>query len=492
MQKQPAEINYFFKDGYKEFGKTFLATFRRCGTVIADCWDSVCCHFGELGENALAVIKLDGAFVGFFKAIGFAFMFGLSLGRLIVSAILTPVICFALSIVQTVVLVIFMGLFYFLYSVVFLADWLYRCIKRISTSCPNCQEKYALPTYVCECGAKHTKLVPSRYGVFKRKCLCGRKLRTTFFNGRHKQHGSWICPKCGYELGGPLQVDIPIPVVGGPSSGKTCFINMAITQLEKHAKEKYGLEFKYKPNDALGDDYEANKRNMLNGRLPLKTNDTRLKYYQFYLTPKRVKVKNLVSLCDVAGEAYESNDEIGKQLGYKYANAFLMIVDPLSVRDYRDEIKGEIDISLYKASIRDMDEVLNTLILTLENMKCLTAKTMIKTDVCVVFAKGDIPGLDDKIGMSAIQRYMQENNVRSKYDAANAVCENFLRQYSEENFLNSLKSKFKSVQFFTSSALGHVQNGEGFIGEGVEEPVLWLIDKVSLSINLRSLWGKKI
>ena len=59
MQKQPAEINYFFKDGYKEFGKTFLATFRRCGTVIADCWDSVCCHFGELGENALAVIKLD-------------------------------------------------------------------------------------------------------------------------------------------------------------------------------------------------------------------------------------------------------------------------------------------------------------------------------------------------------------------------------------------------------------------------------------------------
>ena len=231
---------------------------------------------------------------------------------------------------------------------------------------------------------------------------------------------------------------------------------------------------------------------MLNGRLPLKTNDTRLKYYQFYLTPKRVKVKNLVSLCDVAGEAYESNDEIGKQLGYKYANAFLMIVDPLSVRDYRDEIKGEIDISLYKASIRDMDEVLNTLILTLENMKCLTAKTMIKTDVCVVFAKGDIPGLDDKIGMSAIQRYMQENNVRSKYDAANAVCENFLRQYSEENFLNSLKSKFKSVQFFTSSALGHVQNGEGFIGEGVEEPVLWLIDKVSLSINLRSLWGKKI
>ncbi len=491
MQKQPAEINYFFKDGYKEFGKTFAATFRRCGSVIADSWEAVCDYFGDLWENAINVITFNGAFVSFFKAIGYAFMFGLSLGRLIISAILTPVICFTLSVIQAVALFLVMGVFYLLYSVVAFADWLYRCIKRISTSCPNCQEKYALPTYVCQCGAKHTQLVPSRYGVFKRTCQCGRKLKTTFFNGRHRQPGSWVCPKCGYELGSPLQVDIPIPVVGGPSSGKTCFVNMAIAQLEKHSEERYGLEFEYKPNDALGDDYEANKRNMQNGQLPLKTDDTRLKYYQFYLAPKGVKVRNLISLCDVAGEAYDSNDEIGKQVGYKYANAFLMIVDPLSVREYREEIADTVDLSSYKASIRDMDEVLNTLIVTLENMNCLNAKTMIKTDVAVVFAKGDIPGLEEKIGPSAVRRYMQQHNIRSKYDAANGVCEEFLRGYAEDNFLNSLKSKFRSVQFFTSSALGHVQNGEGFTGEGVEEPVLWLIDKVSPSIDLRSLWGKK-
>ena len=90
MQKQPAEINYFFKDGYKEFGKTFAATFRRCGSVIADSWEAVCDYFGDLWENAINVITFNGAFVSFFKAIGYAFMFGLSLGRLIISAILSP------------------------------------------------------------------------------------------------------------------------------------------------------------------------------------------------------------------------------------------------------------------------------------------------------------------------------------------------------------------------------------------------------------------
>lgn len=492
MEKQPAKINYFFKDGYIEFGHTIGKTFQRCGEVICDSWFSVVKSVKNLFSNAISVITIDSPFSSFFKAIGYAFLFGLSLGRLIISAILTPIICTLLSAVQCVVLLLFMMLFYFAYVIIVFADWVYRTCKKISTSCPNCQKKYDLPAYICTCGAKHTRLVPSRYGVLVRRCQCGRKLKTTFFNGRHKQDGKWVCPDCGYELSGPLQVDIPIPVVGGPSSGKTCYISMAISQIEKNASSKYGLDFSYRPNIALGDDYEANKRNMGTGRLPEKTNDTRLRYYQFYLTPKGVKVKNLISICDVAGEAYERNDEVGKQIGFKYANAFLMMVDPLSVRKYREEIAKKISLSKYGASERGMDEVLDTLINNLQNMNCLNSKNMIKTDVAVVFTKCDIPGLADKIGESAVRRYMQLHNIRSQYEAANRVCEQFLIEYEEENFLNSLKSKFKSIQFFTCSALGHVENGSNFAPEGVEEPALWLIDKASASIDLKKKWGRKI
>lgn len=485
MEKQPAKINYFFKTGYIEFWHVIKSIFCRCGKVICDSWEGVCDHAGDFWDSVTDI------FEEFFPALGHLFMMVFYFCKLLLNVIFAVPICILLATCQAIFLLIFMSIFYLVFLIVLFSDWIYRSFKKISTSCPNCQEKYALPTFVCTCGAKHTKLVPSKYGALNRRCDCGRKLKTTFFNGRHKQPGKWICPQCGYELNGPLQVDIPIPVVGGSSSGKTCYISMAISQIEANASEN-GLEFEYKPNLTLGDDYENNKRSMENGRLPEKTNDMRMRYYQFYLTPRGEKVKNLISICDVAGEAYESNNELGRQIGYKYANAFLMVVDPLSLRKYRDEVASTINLSKYGASERGMDEVLDALINTLQNMNCLNSKNMIKTDVAVVFTKCDIPGLDSIIGKDAVLRYMQLHNIKSKYEAANRVCEQFLIEYEEENFLNSLKSKFKSIQFFTCSALGHVENGLNFAPEGVEEPALWLIDKASASINLKKKWGKKI
>lgn len=117
---------------------------------------------------------------------------------------------------------------------------------------------------------------------------------------------------------------------------------------------------------------------------------------------------------------------------------------------------------------------------------------MLKTDVAVVFTKCDIPGLEEKIGETAVRKYMQLKNIASRYDVINQLCEDFLKEYEEENFLNGIKSKFKSVQFFACSALGHLPNGMKFAPEGVDEPLLWLIDKVSPAINLKDKWGRKI
>lgn len=490
--KQPARINYFFKDGYTDCWDTIKSTFHKCGRSISNAWDRVCDSFGELWDCLMGVIGFDEVFASFFKAIWYAIIFGINMGALVLSAVMTPIISAVFSGLQMITLIVMMLLVYLGFLTALFADWLYRSIKKISTSCPNCQEKYALPTYVCECGRHHTHLVPSKYGILARRCECGRKLQTTFFNGRQKLKGQWICPKCSYELDGAMQVDIPIPVVGGPSSGKTCYINMALSELEKNSLTRDGLIFEYKANDALGDDYEENKQNMEHGRLPLKTNDMRLKYYQFYLTPRNEKVRNLVSVCDVAGETYSSNDEMGKQIGYKYANAFLMVLDPLSITRFREEVADKIDVRKYGASEKAMDEVLDTLINTLENMKCLNSKNMIKTDVAVIFSKSDVPGLMEKIGPDAVKACQKKYELKTVFEAQNKVCEDFLIEYEEENFLNNLKSKFKSIQFFTVSALGHVENGKTFTPEGVEDPLLWLIDKASPSINLKDKWNKKI
>ena len=241
------------------------------------------------------------------------------------------------------------------------------------------------------------------------------------------------------------------------------------------------------------DDYEDNMNNINHGYLPEKTNDMRLKYYQFYLNPLTSKIRTLVSLCDVGGEVYSDSMSLGEQIGYKYANAFLLVIDPLSIAMYREEVqKSNINPGSYGYSSDSVDEIISMLITTLENMFCISSKDMLKTDVAVVFSKCDIPGLSDKIGDPAVARYVQNNPSVTRYDAQNAVCETFLRDYEEINFLNSLKSKFKTIQFFCSSSLGHNMNGTPFEAYGVEDPVLWLIDKTSASVDLKDKWGKHI
>ncbi len=370
-------------------------------------------------------------------------------------------------------------------GIVRLADFIYRKIKQISSKCPSCQNKFDLPVYICpSCGEKHEALYPNEEGIFKVPCSCGNMLPTTFFNGRQKLRSE--CPFCGFSVrDGGMHVDIPIPVIGGASSGKTCFIHTAIMQLQKN---NYGLDFIYKKSKAFDDDHEEVVRGMEQGFLPQKTSDYRMRYYQFYLSPNNARVKNLVSLCDVAGETYDSHDEIGGQIGFKNATSFLIVVDPLSVAKYREEVCVSADD--YRASYKSMDEILSSLFITLENLNCSTIKTG-KADVAVAFTKCDIPGLDEIIGKTAVRKYLQNHKI-NEYDAQNAVCEKFLTDYEEANFLNTLKLKFRSIQFFTCSALGHVENGEAFTPQGVEEPVLWLLDKASPSVNLESVWGKKI
>ncbi len=470
MEAQPASKNYFFGDCYKGVFSTMGTIFKKTTQPIVN----------EI--NRLKYLFRHNIFAAIISLICDPIVFAI----ITVFVLAVNLIDFVVLFFSMVVIDIFVFTVYFF---TLCLDWTFCLLKGIVSHCPNCQKKFVLPTYICpKCGAKHTALRPSKYGIFMRKCNCGEKLPTTFFNGRQKLTA--VCPSCNTVLkDGGQHIEIVIPVVGGPGAGKTCFISMAILQLEKVAS-KNGLSFAYSPT--AYDDYEANKQSLQHGHPPIKSTDLRLKYYQFYLTPYGTKLKNLISLCDVAGEVYDDNDLIGEQIGYKNANAFLMLIDPLSIAKFRKEVESSINLSQYGASEKPLDEILSTLISTLENMRCISSRTEIKTGVAVVFTKCDIPGLKEKIGKDAIRDYLQTHADASVYDATNELCENFLIEYEEENFLNTLKSKFKNIQFFTCSALGHVANGSAFVSDSVEDPVLWVIDKASASIDLREKWGKKL
>lgn len=448
MEKQPAEKSYVFDKGYRDVGNAFATT------------------WGQTFDGA-SVKKLFSNVLLFVPNL-VVFLI-ITIFRVVLNSIISLLLITGFLIVAPVVYIGFVIVAFF--------DFVYRAIKRISSVCPNCQYRFDLPTYICpSCGRKHTRLVPSKYGIFKRKCLCGTKLPTTFFNGRQKLKS--VCTKCefsfDYKSSSGDQVEICIPVVGGASAGKTCFINMAIAQIQQSVASKKGYNFEYLANGL--NEYEDIVQGMKRGYLPEKTSDMRLKYYQFYLTPKDEKIKRLVSICDVGGEIYADGNMIGNQIGFRYANAFIIVIDPLSITEFRKEIGTKVNLAKYGASAMTIDEILSRLVTTLENLYSISSKVMLKTDVAIVFTKCDLPGLDEQIGRKAVNTYIR-NHYATREAASNILCEAFLRKYEEDNFVNNVKSKFKSVQYFTCSSLGDV-NSSSFNPDGVEEPIMWLMKKI--------------
>ena len=475
--------------------RTIGGAFKKAGVHIADsaiyCFTATVDFIKAFVALILSIFRVDfGDIWDCTKETVVAlFVFSFALPNFVFVLTLIPLFCLALGIIQVVAFLAMMLIIYLTYTLVFFLDWLYRRIRHISSTCEQCQSKTALPIYSCPaCGVKHTSLIPSKYGIFKRRCECGAKLPTTFFNGRESIDAE--CPTCGNSIrDGGKHIDIPIPVVGGPSAGKTCFISMAIDKLEDSANEQ-NLEFEYSPN--ADDEYALNMSYLNSGNLPMKTSDMRLRFYRFYMQPEK-KIKHLISLCDVGGEVYDNSQALGAQTGLTHAKAFIMVIDPLSIESYRKELAENVDISKYGPSEKAIDEVVSMLITTLENMCNLSDKDMLNRDLAIVFTKGDLPGLDEKIGSTAVDEYMASHNETSWLKAYNAVCEQFLRDYEEDDFLNSIKSKFKSIQFFTCSALGHSADGNKFnASNSVKSPILWVVDRNSSQYDLSSYWGEKI
>ncbi len=492
MTKQPAQINYFFKGGYVELWRTVCETFSNLGDDIAGAWyiladgwvDFWSSFFTALGS----IIGLDIEWDEIGTAMKGICKFAFGLGKLVFILVITTSLCFLLSLAHAIILLAVMAVAYFFFLIWLLSDTIYCALKRISNNCRHCQRHFSLPVYTCpDCGVEHSQLRPSKYGIWKRTCECGCKLPTTFLNGRGKLDA--FCPYCNTDIeAGGQHVSICVPVVGGASSGKTCFIHQSIDAVSRSAAS-WGLTYRASAN--AENDFESTLEMMQKGYLPEKTNEMRLKYFDFNLLPPS-GLPHLLSLCDVGGEIYSDSQILGEQIAFEHANGFLMILDPLSVTAYREEASKTIDPKAYGYSNERVDEIVSMLISTLENMKCTDAKQMLKTDIAVVFTKLDIPGLDKLIGKAAVDAYRKNNPTATVLDAQNAVCEKFLMDYEESNLLLSLQSKFRTVQFFAVSALGHNANNKPFVSVGVDDPLFWLIDKNSNVIDLKAKWGKKL
>lgn len=366
---------------------------------------------------------------------------------------------------------------YIIYFFVQRVHIIYMKVNKIRSICPNsaCQEIFSTPIYECpKCSGRQTKLVRLVNLRVKRTCSCGNALPTTCWTGRGQLQA--YCPECDTALSGDTASrQYAFPVLGGSAVGKTCFINMALDQLVNDIAPARDWEL-----NLIADTEEkhALAMELLQRGSPLpKTEADSLITYQLMLKLPDEKIGRRIYLYDIAGEILFNSSDIQSNLAYSYASGFIFVIDPLTLSQFATEITDKIDLDDYSVTSANFTDILNIMLINLEKMFGLKNKDVLNSNLAVVINKVDIPGLEEKIGETAVKQYLVDNadTCKNGAGARDALCRNFLEKYGAGNFVRIAETKFKTVRYFTCSALGHNQEGEPYQGKDVTDPIMWLL-----------------
>lgn len=471
---QPAQKSYFFDKGYKDLGNTIKGAWSR----NTDSIKKYAGNFGDWYDKPLAV-KI---FLGIVNILAM-------IAVIVFGSIITAVI----TVINVLVLIIFMTCVYIGFSVIWLVDRLYLTRKKIFTACHECKEKSLIPTYICpRCGAKHTDLTPGVYGILKRKCTCGEKLPTTFMNGRKELEAE--CPHCGHKLSDRESRPICIPIVGGRSVGKTAFITAFSKEFIENVAPTKGFDIEFY-NDTkaniykeISQDYTAGSTRMTDR--PQDVNAASSISFSFFVKHPSLSPERLMHVYDIAGEVFTDNNENEVQKQYEYCQGIVLIIDPFaipSVRMQYEELLEPADIAgIGKA---DINGIINSFLNKLREVTGLSDNKMATVPLAVVISKIDSAGLEQDIGSMAVNKHMKNEPEKytDYYDTQDYLCRKFLKENGMESFLNNINIQFKNNRFFACSAIGHTRDKGQYRPEGVLAPMEWLVKNADSKMG--QLWN---
>ena len=356
---------------------------------------------------------------------------------------------------------------------------------RIYSRCPkaNCHAEMEIPIYICpDCGVQHDRLWPSRYGILHHRCkgpdgqTCGRNLPTIDWLGRKDLDR--ICPTCQRFIVSSIGrgTNYHLPIVGGPSAGKSHFLVAATQQL----MEVYGPRQKMTITLPDEDDQRDFTRSagilQGHGRLD-KTSDADANPTAFNLEiSRRRKVPGLLYIYDAAGEHYGTGDRGVQQVYFRYVHGVVLIIDPFSIPKVRDAYQDQLDraAGVMGQSSKHPDEVFEIMLRVLETHHSKHTGQIFELPVAVVITKSDAFDLEEKVGSPAAQRLMVQNgNIPAEADAIHLLVQEFLRDYGASNLMVNLHNRFANVQYFSCSSLG--PDPDGYAPLRILDPLLWLM-----------------
>lgn len=366
--------------------------------------------------------------------------------------------------------------------------FLYGQYYKIFFRCPDCHEQMRIPVYVCPtCATEHTRLWPSPYGVLRHRCAkCNTKLPTLDVLGRRDLVQK--CAHCARPMNRDVGrlINLHIPVVGGPSTGKSNYIFMAIQAFitDYAVPHSYEVEFSDEEHQTK---YEANLARLSSGTALVKTEGIIPQAYNLSIKKPRERVGRIIYLYDAAGEAYIDEENTMLQSYYPYAHGLIFIIDPFSIDSFYR--KNEEQIEALKTQIRPSSaSVMSTyerMLSMLESTKQVKGEDRFSYPIAVVVTKTDALSLEDVIGSTAAKELMlQHDNYRFEHQAIHDLTKQFLIDYGLDNFVRDVQLRFKEVGFFSCSALGRLPSEDdhsSFMSIRVLQPLLWLLGKTGVA-----------
>jgi Double-GTPase 2 len=340
-----------------------------------------------------------------------------------------------------------------------------RSLRGAHFDCPHCRERFVLPIHRCPgCGAAHTQLVPSKYGILRRRCSCDAMMLPTLqLNGRQNLPAE--CPN-GHRLGSAIGMvrTLHVPISAGASAGKTTFLAAAFVELSQLVKAGR-LAMDVLPDSKTS--FEALVSGFSSGVLPQKTVNERAP--ALVAEVRGGGSSALLYAYDVAGEAFSETDKMRRDEVYGLTSGVVLLIDPLSLGHVQGDRGDEIEAGkeFLKPSSEDPQRVLERLVGVLAE-KGVT--DLSKRSLAVVLTKVDALGIDGAI--DALPGEEDSQRVRA-----------WLEGHGAGNLVRTATSTFGTVKYFRCSALGRTPSGAAgaFMPRGALAPLLWILERNGLA-----------
>ncbi len=459
-EAQPARLSYFFGPGYSDVKKSIKLMWEKNAEDAEEYYEEYVAS-GLMSVNGL-------------------FNFSRALSIMTFGSIFSIII----SIFIVVVLVLCIVPVYIMFSVVWFIDWLYLKIHKISVACSFCHSHYMSPIYECDCGRRHTDLTPGKYGIWKRKCECGRLLPTNCFNGR--KNLTALCPECLKQgrvtyLNEKESRPFCIPVIGGRSVGKTAFITAFSKKFIDEVAPSKGMKVSFYDEKTKVMYQNFDSSYMQGNTVMTQKKDTRTNTsaidFSFFVSHDKLKPTRLVHIYDIAGETFTKNEEYELPKHFTYSQGMIFMVDPFSIPEIRDNYKSLLGAEdAAGIGYADVNLILDAFIAKLRSVTGIKDTQTSDVPLAVVISKIDSPGLKEIFCEEKLNEIMSrpENKHMKNSDAADILCREFLSNNGAAGFINSLDMKFKKTKFFYVSAIGHERSKGAYEPKGVMQPIEWI------------------